>query len=712
MRSRTDVSPASRDGLGDDAPLVAMAAVPASMLSLGAAAAQDERAPAMAWPPGRTEIARALETVKADPNLAHRTHDQDAPLECARPRSRPAAGMAHVDCRIVSLARTVGAPARVGRGRGAGRAAGRLHRPHDARARDAAPARNRSSHRLTCGISTSGRRAFPRTSARAARVLWDRGEHRAALALLYRGMLSRLAHVHRIPIRDSSTEGDCLALAASHLTEGRGEYASRLVRVWQRFVYGGQDTQAATVHVLCDDFAIRARFRVTARFHGCRGTRHDARQIDLAARRRTAGGAHRLGRANTYWADTKVPMPPKGEALTNPFYAVQRFAEALGARTHMGSCAHRAAGRLGDRALRLALGPEREPARRRSSAGSSRRPAGGRRDAGRRRARIRALVGHRPRVPGTGRRRGAGGSRSTRSRAGQFQEEQNGIRQRVTTASCRCATSTACRSSRAQGPRCGLSAIGPAFRRCASQVGRGSVTVINATPFRERSLFDGDHGRLFVAATELRRGDEVHFLSEDDHPSLLALLWQYGAPVVVLSLDAHRARAVARRRPVRAARGGAGRGPPLAGRADPRHGAVRAAPRRRRLASRGLRARPRRSGRSAGFRATRVCPPTSAPRRWRVSPASTGRLAAAVLPRGRAPLPRAAPARSRSSRPRGARSSSSTRGLRMEHIETHGIPAGRCRCSTICARPSVTRWSGSRRSSSRCWWRSSRRGTS
>ena len=37
--------------------------------------------------------------------------------------------------------------------------------------------------------------------------------------------------------------------------------------------------------------------------------------------------------SNTYWVDIKVPTPPKGEARTNPFYAVQRFAEALGART-------------------------------------------------------------------------------------------------------------------------------------------------------------------------------------------------------------------------------------------------------------------------------------------------------------------------------------------------------------------------------------------
>ena len=51
----------------------------------------------------------------------------------------------------------------------------------------------------------------------AALELWERGEHRAALALLYRGLLSRLAHLHAVPIRDSSTEGDCLALAATHL---------------------------------------------------------------------------------------------------------------------------------------------------------------------------------------------------------------------------------------------------------------------------------------------------------------------------------------------------------------------------------------------------------------------------------------------------------------------------------------------------------------
>ncbi len=207
------------------------------------------------------------------------------------------------------------------------------------------------------------------------------------------------------------------------------------------------------------------------------------------------------------------------------------------------------------------------------------------------------------------------------------------------------------------------------------QVGRGSVTVINATPFRERSLFDGDHGRLLVAATQMRRGDEVHFLSEDDHPSLLALLWQYGAPVVVLLVGAHRARAVARRRPVRAARGGAGRGAPLAGRADPRHGTVRAAHGGGDLASRGLPCAPSTKRRDAGFRATRSlsakerAAALGAPHR----PRSEDARRRAVHHGDGAPLPRTPQHDRARSRRRGVeRSIEDTRSFAWNTIETDG----------------------------------------
>jgi hypothetical protein len=88
-----------------------------------------------------------------------------------------------------------------------------------------------------------------------ARTLWDDGHQRAALALLYRGLLSRLAHAHNVPIADSTTEGDCLQLTALHLPAARRDYASRLVGVWQRAVYGRESIDTAAVHDLCGDFS-------------------------------------------------------------------------------------------------------------------------------------------------------------------------------------------------------------------------------------------------------------------------------------------------------------------------------------------------------------------------------------------------------------------------------------------------------------------------
>jgi hypothetical protein len=98
--------------------------------------------------------------------------------------------------------------------------------------------------------------SLPADIGAAARQLWDSGEHRAALALLYRGLLSRLVHVHRVPIKDSSTEGDCVALASLHLKdEERKAYVASLVRLWQRAVYGGESVATESVYALCDGFA-------------------------------------------------------------------------------------------------------------------------------------------------------------------------------------------------------------------------------------------------------------------------------------------------------------------------------------------------------------------------------------------------------------------------------------------------------------------------
>jgi hypothetical protein len=67
-------------------------------------------------------------------------------------------------------------------------------------------------------------------------------------------------------------------------------------------------------------------------------------------------------------------------------------------------------------------------------------------------------------------------------------------------------------------------------------VGGGSVTVINAAPFRYRDLLEGDNALLLVRATQLRRGDSLLFLSEEEHNSILDLVWRHGAPAVLLML--------------------------------------------------------------------------------------------------------------------------------------------------------------------------------
>jgi hypothetical protein len=50
------------------------------------------------------------------------------------------------------------------------------------------------------------------------------------------------------------------------------------------------------------------------------------------------------------------------------------------------------------------------------------------------------------------------------------------------------------------------------------------------------TLLSGEHALLFATVTQLRRGDEIYFLSDDRGAALLGLMWTYGAPVIVLAL--------------------------------------------------------------------------------------------------------------------------------------------------------------------------------
>ena len=237
---------------------------------------------------------------------------------------------------------------------------------------------------------------------------------------------------------------------------------------------------------------------------------------------------------NTSWEDVKVPLPPKGQALINPFYATQRFAEALGATTAW------------DRMLTV---PRADAVIVVSSwhwsLSKSRRAAleqwvqsGGRLvvddsliDPSDEFADWSGISVHYPEPETT---ETAKGDQLPACRTVSQELGGRGATESEAEALMLCDAGNSWLNSRqiplwALRDRKGLQAA-------RVSIGRGSVTVINADVFVRRSIFDGDHGRIFAAAAGLRRGDDVHFLSEDDYPSLLALTWRHGAPVVAMAL--------------------------------------------------------------------------------------------------------------------------------------------------------------------------------
>lgn len=99
--------------------------------------------------------------------------------------------------------------------------------------------------------------SLPDDVGSAVASLWQRGQRRPALSLLYRGALSRLVHLHAVPIRNASTEGECVALSEGRLPPPSLEFFTRLVSAWQLAAYGGRLPPTAGVLALCAEFDAR-----------------------------------------------------------------------------------------------------------------------------------------------------------------------------------------------------------------------------------------------------------------------------------------------------------------------------------------------------------------------------------------------------------------------------------------------------------------------
>ena len=232
----------------------------------------------------------------------------------------------------------------------------------------------------------------------------------------------------------------------------------------------------------------------------------------------------------TEWVDIDVPMPTRGEARTNQTYAAQRFVEALGAHAtrDLVLTAPSPASIIMLSAWTWDLSPARREALERWV------ESGGR------------LVVDSSVRTNTEFRRWSGigfdfhesddEGRSRRDQpCRQYDEQQVDTEAPAAERHRLCDFDEEFFLTTIRPVEWALRDAKKGLQVARVRVGRGSVTSVNGDPFRARRLFDGDHGWLLVHAAEVRPGDEVHFLSEGDYPSLLALTWQRGEPVVILS---------------------------------------------------------------------------------------------------------------------------------------------------------------------------------
>ena len=238
------------------------------------------------------------------------------------------------------------------------------------------------------------------------------------------------------------------------------------------------------------------------------------------------------------WDDVKIPMPWRGEALRNPFYAAQRLLETLGATSER----RQMLGDVGTAAVIVLSdwGWDVSPPRRREF--EQWVEAGGRlvvdntlitgSDVFEKWSGVERV--YPPYDPDKARKEQEPSFPDDERRCPELREQVSRSELVVGSASYAvCGVSDVDWLSATRAWSWQLrSDVGAQVMRVSR--GRGSVTVINATPFRYRDLFRGDHAALLVAAVQLRSGDHVVFMSEDHYDSLIVLAWRFGAPVIVL----------------------------------------------------------------------------------------------------------------------------------------------------------------------------------
>lgn len=96
-------------------------------------------------------------------------------------------------------------------------------------------------------------RSLPDDLPACVEQLWPE-DPRAALALLYRGLLSHLLHQRRLPLTAAHTEGEVLVLLQRLDDAPLAHFATRLLDAWQALAYGSRPPPAGLGPALCAEW--------------------------------------------------------------------------------------------------------------------------------------------------------------------------------------------------------------------------------------------------------------------------------------------------------------------------------------------------------------------------------------------------------------------------------------------------------------------------
>ena len=113
------------------------------------------------------------------------------------------------------------------------------------------PGRDRKPAPILFGMAVTPE-SLPADIAGECRQLLKKGKHRQALALLYRGTLSRLLHVNRLPVPDCATENECDRLVTAHRPASEASFFRSLTARWLDIAYGHRQFEQKIIADLID----------------------------------------------------------------------------------------------------------------------------------------------------------------------------------------------------------------------------------------------------------------------------------------------------------------------------------------------------------------------------------------------------------------------------------------------------------------------------